>query len=152
MRDKNKLKKSLNLSDEDFEDAEDFENDVLGKPPKKSSSKKEPEIVWCDKNGNIIEDDEDEPDWMKQTDDEAYLDFAPPVEPLTRRQLDLWEDEGDIRRGVDEHFGYAVVDPDDTTCMGVALGEDIHPGKYDVFVTRDAFGRPASIKIVIPND
>ena len=150
MRDKDKLKKSLNVSDEDFADAENFENEVLGKPPKKSSShNKEPEVVWCDDNGNIIEedDDPDTPDWMKQTDD------APNYTP--RKQLGLFEEEDDIwnnHRKIDEHFGYAVVDPDDTTCMGVALMEDIHAGKYDVYVTRDAFGRPASIKIIIPND
>ena len=68
-----------------------------------------------------------------------------------RKQLTMF-DEDEIKARGNEHFGYAVVDPEDTTCMGVALHEDLHAGKYDVYVTRDAFGRPASIQIIIPND
>ena len=161
MSDKDKLKKSLNLTDKDFDDAEDFENDILGKEKKPSNPTRADDIpiVYVDKAGNPIDDEEEELDW------DSIDDLAEePEDHWTRgygsgygsngngrKQLTMFDDEEISRRG-NEHFGYAVVDRDDTTCMGVALSEDIHAGKYDVYVVRDAFGRPAEIKIVIPND
>tara|TARA_B100000686_G_scaffold101645_1_gene108842 strand:+ start:168 stop:653 length:486 start_codon:yes stop_codon:yes gene_type:complete len=161
MSDKDKLKKSLNLTDKDFDDAEDFENDILGKEKKPSNPSRVDDIpiVYVDAAGNPIEDDDDELDWDSiddLADDEPLSDpwnrSGGPRGLEDRRQLSMFSDEEVYARGRDEHFGYGVVDSDDTCCMGIALNEDIHPGKYDIYVVRDAFGRPAEIKIIIPND
>lgn len=147
-KDKDKLKKSLGLSEDDFKDAENFENEVLGKPVKEDtpaptslpwsqpiySDDQKPDEdgeIWDESKGEWVQADTDD-EWGSQTSLFDDKQFNPPI--------------------IDEHFGYAVVEREDQHCMGVALYEGITPGKYDVYVTRDAFGKPVAIKIIIPND